>query len=122
MQHTYLKECTPCRTKTDDNILDENDISIATNVVHTSGSYSQALAAILSQYASQLNRLPAVHRRRNLPWRQPLQLPWTLHQGEVSSAGKDCLHRKLFRRGPVRGEYLHDVIQGQLSFYTSQKV
>ena len=39
---------------------------------------------------------------------------------------KDCLFGKHFRRGPVKtfrgGKYLHDVIDGQSSFYTSQKV
>ena len=40
-----------------DAILEDNDNSIVTNAVHTPGFNSQALAAILSQYASQSNRL-----------------------------------------------------------------
>ena len=43
-----------------------------------------------------------ITRRRNLPWGQPLRLPWTLHRGRVLNAGKDCLFRKLFHRGPVK--------------------
>ena len=41
-------------------------------------------------------------RRRNLPWGQPLLLPWTLHCGGVLNAGNDCLFGKHFRRGPVK--------------------
>ena len=105
----------------DDTILIENDNSIAIIAVHTSGSNSQALAAILSQCASQSNRLATLQKKES-PLGQPLQLLWTLHHGGVLNAGKDCLFGKLFRRGPVKtvrgGKYLHE----QSSFYTSQKV
>ena len=91
-----------------------NNNSIVTNVVHMSGSNSQALKTILSQCASQLNRL------LTLPWWQPLKLTWTQNHGGVLNAGNDCLFGKLFRRGPVKtchgGKYLHDVIQAQSSF------
>ena len=50
----------------DDAILEDNDNSIVTNAVHTSGSNSQALAAILSQYASQSNRL-SIHQKKESP-------------------------------------------------------
>ena len=83
----------------DDAILDDN--SVVNNAVHMSGYNSQALAVIVSQCTSQLNRLSA-HQRRNLPWGQPLLLPWTLHRGGVLNAGNDCLLGKHFRRGPVK--------------------
>ena len=65
-------------------------------------------------------------RRRNLPGGRHHSCRGTLHHGEVSSSGMDCLFGKLFHQGPVKtfrkGKYLHDVMQGQSSFYTSQKV
>ena len=109
----------------DDAILEDNDNSIVTSAGHTSGSISQALAAVLLQHAPQSNRF-RLARRRNLPWGPPLLLLWTLHRGGVLNAENDCLSGKHFRRGPVKtfrgGKYLHDVIQAQSSFYTSQKV
>ena len=68
LQHTCLEECTLEEQKPvmDDAIFDDNDNSIVTNGVHTSGSNSQALAASLSQYASQLNRL-SIHQKKESP-------------------------------------------------------
>ena len=88
----------------DDAILEDNDNSIFTSAVHTSGSDSQALAAILSQRAPQSNRF-RLTRRRNLPWGPPLLLLWTLHRGGVLNAENDCLFGKHFRRGPVKTFY-----------------
>ena len=60
----------------DDTILEDNDNSIVTNAVHTSGSNSQEFAAILSQYASQSNRL-SVYQKKESPLGQPFKLTWT---------------------------------------------
>ena len=49
----------------DDAILNENDNLIAIIAVHTSGSNSQALAAILSQCASQSNRLATLQKKES---------------------------------------------------------
>ena len=48
-----------------DVILNENDNSIAIIAVHMSGSNSQALAAILSQCASQSNRLSTLQKKES---------------------------------------------------------
>ena len=81
----------------DDAILEDNDNSIVTNAVHTSGSNSQALAAILSQCASQSNRLSTPQKKESPLWGQPLLLLWTLYRGGLLNAGNDCLFGKLFR-------------------------
>ena len=49
----------------DDAILEDNENSIVTNAVHTSSSNSQALAAILSQHASQSNRLSTRQKKES---------------------------------------------------------
>ena len=109
----------------DDAILEDNDNSIVTNAVNTSGSNSQALAAILSQYASQSNRL-SIRQKKESPLGAAITVAVDTAPWRSFECGKDCLFGKLFHRGPVKtfrgGKYLHDVIQGQSSFYTSQKV
>ena len=106
----------------DNTILDENDRSIVTNADHTSGSSGQALVAIFHYMdPSRIGCEEGISHSGRCH-----SLPWTLHRGEVLSVGKDCFDGKLFHQGPVETlhgeEYLHDVIQGQSSFYTSQKV
>ena len=109
----------------DDAILDDNDNSIVTNAVHTLGSNSQALVAILSQYASQSNRL-SIHQMKEFPVGAAITVAMDTAPWRSFECRKDCLFGKLFRRGPVKtfrgGKYLHDVIQAQSSYYTSQKV
>ena len=102
----------------DDANLDEEDNSIVTNAVHTSGSNSKALVAM---YFSS-----GLARRRNLPWGQPLRLLWTQHHGGVLNAGNNCLLAKHFRRGPVKtcrgGNTCMMSSKDNQVFYTSQKV
>ena len=56
-------------------------------MLFTSGSNSQALKAILSQYASQSNRLSMLQKKES-PLGAAIKLPWTRHRGGVLNAGK----------------------------------
>ena len=109
----------------DDAILDDNDNSIVTNAVHTSGSNSQVLAAILSQYAFQSNRL-SIHQKKESPLGAAIKVAVDTAPWRSFECSKDCLFGKHYHQGSVKtfhgGKYLHYVIQGQSSFYTSQKV
>ena len=95
-----------------------NDNSIVTFVVHTSGSNSQALKAILSQYASQSNVLLTIQKKES-PLGAAIKVAVDTAPWRSFECRKDYLFGKLFRRGPVKtvrgGKYLHDVIQAQSS-------
>ena len=100
----------------DDAILEDSDNSIVTNAVHMSGSNSQVLAAILLQYAFQLNRL-STHQKKESPLGAAIIVAVDTAPWRRFECREDCLFGKLFRRGPVKtfcgGKYLHDVIQAQ---------
>ena len=103
----------------DDAILEDSDNSIVTNAVHTSGSNSQALAAILSQYTFQLNRM-STHQKKESPLGAAIIVAVDTTPWRSFECREDCLFGKLFHRGPIKtfhgGKYLHDVIQAQSSF------
>ena len=94
-------------------------------MLFTSGSNSQALKAILSQYASQSNRLSMLQTKES-PLGAAIKLPWTRHRGGVLNAGKDYFFGKHFRRSPVktftRGNTCVRASMYNRVFYTSQKV
>ena len=88
LQHTYLERIYSLKNK-----KQLWTTPSGTNAVHTSGSNSQALPVVLSQYTSQPNRM-STHQKKESPLGLPLLLLWTLHRGGVLNAGKDCLENR----------------------------
>ena len=73
--------------------MDDNDNSIVTNAVHTSGSNSQALAVFLSQYASQSNRL-STHQKKESPLGAAIKVAMDTALWRSFECRKDCLFGK----------------------------
>ena len=75
-------------------------IRVAVIAVHV-GSNSQALKAIFDHIIHPSRIDCRRVSRRNLPWRRPFSLPWTLHRAEVLNAGKTTSSENSSVRGPV---------------------
>ena len=67
-----------------------------------------------------------LYSRRNLPWGQPLKLPWTLHRGGVLNAGKTASSEnssvEVKSKHSVEENTCMTSFKDNQVFYTSQKV
>ena len=85
-----VKETAAEKPKIDDSILDEDDNSSVTKVIHSSNSNNQALAAILSQLTSISNRLSAVEKRDS-----PMQADMMVSMDTSPRGSSDCREKTI---------------------------